>query len=295
VLLTVLITICTADPIKLPPPRMWKPPEVKLVEAGAEPRKALRYALKRGLNAEAALDADGTWRMHSGQGNANATLPALSTPFHLTVETPSQWGFRFSAASSKNAPGMEDDVVTARTMEALDGVNGTVTLDDRGVPLKLSIYPSQTDPLHQKDLTQIEVRSYYAMELARTAFMHLCTPFPTEAVGIGASWQLERPQTRGSISYVEVDTFTLRNVDASGVRLSVRHGGKPDPYGIIAPENLDLQVSGEGELDVAFAQPLPVRLDESLHLHAVTGPKNAARVEHEGALGSHFRLKESSK
>jgi hypothetical protein len=296
VLVTVILTLSqvAGDLQQLPPPRMWRPPQVKLIDPGAAPRAPLRYTLRKGLSTDASFESEGSWRIVNTHGTQTATLPTLSTPFHVTVSTPEQWTFRFQPGGVKAAKGSQADVVAEQTVQALDGVNGTVTFDDRGLAQKLSISPSPADPQHQQNDTQIEVRSYYAMEMARTAFMHLCTPFPSEPVGLGAVWEVERPQTRGSISYTEVTRFTLRALDKTSVTLEVHHGGKPDPYGIIAPEQLDLLVTGEGETKIEFSRPLPVRLDETLTLHALTGPKSSQRVEHEGALASHLRLQENA-
>jgi hypothetical protein len=297
VLVTVILTLSqvAGDLQPLPAPRLWRPPVVKLVDAGAAPRAPLRYTLRKGLSADATFDSGGSWRIVNTQGTQSATLPTLSTPFHVTVAAPEQWTFRFQAGGAKTANGAAADVLAEQTVQALDGVNGTVTFDDRGLAQKLAIYPSPTDPQHQQNEAQIEVRSYYAMEMARTAFMHLCTPFPSEPVGLGAVWEVERPATRGSISYTEVTRFTLRAADKKSVTLEVHHGGKPDPYGVIAPEQLDLLVTGEGETKIEFSRPLPVRLDETITLHALTGPKSAQRVEHEGALASHLRLEENAR
>jgi hypothetical protein len=251
------VVALNAGDVKLPPPRPWRAPDVKLLSAGAEPRALLRYALTPDAGGHAELTSAGEWKV---QGEP-MPLPEQSLPFDVKVDKPGQWSFRLA-----------------------EGVSGTVTVDDRGLAQAVAVYPPATDLQHQADATKISVGSYYAMETVRTAFMHVLTPLPAEAVGPGAVWQVERPTTRGAVTYTEVATFTLVSRSADGgTKLSVRLGGKPDPS--VKVEGLQLDVSGEGELELQRTCPVPLRLEEKLRLRA-----RAGGTEHEGTVATHLRF-----
>ncbi|MBL8954848.1 MAG: hypothetical protein JNK82_28985 [Myxococcaceae bacterium] len=275
---------------KLAPPRLWRPPAVKLVSAGEAPLAPLRYALVKGAQGALDLAATGRWRVKTSNSEANTELPNLSTPFSYAVVSPGQFSFEFQEATSKGA-GSENDNATQGIISALKGVRGSVELDARGLAQKLSIMPSPLDAEFSQDSTRVTVGSHYALELARSAFMHVLTPLPDEPIGIGGSWQVERPQTRGTVSFTEVATYTLVSRDAKGAKLTVRFGGKPDPLAGIHPNQMELTVSGSGETDLEFARPFPVRIDDQLLIHALTGPKEThQRVEHEGTVTGHLQL-----
>ena len=274
---------------KMSPPRPWRPPAVKLLTAGAPPLLPLRYALARGGTGQLTLEAGGRWRLKTSSNQANTQLPSLDIRFTYSVDAPDRFSFEFLTATATGS-GAENDLATQGVLAALQGVSGTVQFDARGLAQKLSIRPSANDPEFSQDNRKVTVGTHYALEVARSAFMHLFTPFPDEPLGIGGTWQIERPQTRGTISYTEVATFTLVSRDASGAHLELRLGGKPDPLSGIHPAQIDLLVSGGGKADIEFARPFPVSLDDQVTIHAVTGPQDAQRVEHEGAMTGRLQL-----
>ncbi len=285
-----ILTALLADgALKTLPPRPWAAPLVTLVDAGAKERQPLRYRLKRGAGA-AELTGAGSWYITVAAGRSGGPLPSISTPFEVTVESPTLWSFSFQAASA-TGEGLTQDPVTPLIMKAIEGVHGQVTVDDRGLASKLAIFPSSSDSQHRDDVNKIEMASYYAMQMARTAFMHHVVPFPGEPVGLGAVWKVERPQTRGMISYLEVATYTLKARTAEQVTLGVALSGKEDPASPVRPGELTLHVAGDGELVVDLAAPLPARLDEKLVISAVVGPKHERRTEHEGSMSNQFRYR----
>lgn len=283
-----VITFISAEP-KLPAPRLWRPPEVKLVSAGAPPLAPMRYALAKQGEGSFTLEAGGRWRMKTSSAEATSELPSLSLPFSYTVEAPTKFAFEFGAAQV-TGPRAGQEAATQAILDLLKGVRGTVQFDARGLAQSVSIIPSANDPEFARDFNKVTVGTHYALELGRSAFMHLLTPLPEEPIGVGATWRVERPQTRGTISYTEVATFTLVSRDANGARLSMTLGGKPDPLGGVRPDQIDIAVSGGGDVDVEFARPFPVRLEDKVSLHAFTGPRDAQRVEHEGAMTGRLQL-----
>src|SRR5207248_38909 len=157
-----------------------------------------------GGSGHAELTGEGTWRITESSVPHDGPLPFFSMPFDVAVQSPQTWTFKFARPTVR---GDEDDPLRPVLFTLLEGVNGTVTTDERGLASKLSLQPSPLDAEHARDATKIQVGSYYVLEVVRSAFMHLLVPFPAEAVGIGASWQVERPATRGSLTYLEVGTF----------------------------------------------------------------------------------------
>lgn len=274
---------------KLSPPRPWRPPAVKLLSAGAPPLLPVRYALTRGGAGQLTLDAGGRWRMKTSSNEANSELPNIAISFTYTVDGPDKFSFEFVTATASGAR-VANDLATQGVLAALQGVRGNVQFDARGSPLKLSIMPSANDAEFSQNSQKVTVGTHFALEVARSAFMHLFTPFPDEPLGIGGTWQIERPQTRGSVSYTEVATFTLVSRDATRAHLELRLGGKPDPLAGVHPGQIDLVVSGGGKVDVEFARPFPVSLDDQVSIHAFTGPHDSQRVEHEGTMTGRLTL-----
>ncbi len=283
-----VVTFISAEP-KLPAPRLWRPPDVKLVSAGTPPLTPMRYALAKQGQGGFSLEASGRWRVKTSSGEATSMLPDLLLPFTYTVEAPAKVVFEFGDAKV-TGPRASQEAATQAILDQLEGVRGSVQFDARGLAQSLSIMPSPNDPEFARDTSKVTVGTHYALEIARSAFMHLFTPLPDEPIGVGASWRVERPQTRGTISYTEVATFTLVSRDADRAKLSVRLGGKPDPLGGLRPDHIDVEVGGEGEVELEFARPFPVRLEDKLSIHAFTGPRDAQRVEHEGAMTGRLQL-----
>jgi len=292
VALSVAALICaqTGAGTKLPPPRLWRPPVVTLLSPGEAPLAPLRYALVKGGEGQLDLEGSGQWRVKTSSNEANAPLPSLMIPFRYSVDSATQFSFEFQEARA-SGPTADQDHATAGILMALQGVAGNVEFDARGLAQKVSIRPSPLDPEFARDQKKVTVGTHYALELARSAFMHLLTPLPEQPIGVGASWQVERPQTRGTVSYTEVATFTLVSRDKNRAKLSVRLGGKPDPLAGVHPDQIDLSVTGTGEAELEFVRPFPVRLLDTVSIHAFTGPRESPqRVEHEGSLTGHLHL-----
>jgi hypothetical protein len=256
--------VAFAQTLAPPVDRPYEPPTVRLLSAGAAPRAALRYALRR--TEDATIVASGEWKMATPAGSSTSTFPVFTTPVHLTP-VKGQVDFRWVAPSFTGPPpGSRLEQQSQQLMGGLDGSGGVYSADARGIISRFLLHPGPNDAL--VDAGTIQQRSLYALQMGREMISLLAVPLPEEPVGLGARWQIERVAVRGMMSFIQVTTFTLEARGPGTLEVSYRFGGKWDPGCGLAESELSLGVSGGGKATVDLAAPLPVALADEINVTA---------------------------
>ena len=281
-MLTLASAVALAE--DLPPPRPWLPPSVKLISNGAVPRKALRYQLVEGTIGVLDTTSGGTWRVADQAADNHTTMPTISVPIQVTVTSPGTLNYRLLACTAATAKGEPTDVVTASLVDVAEGVAGSLKLSAQGVASEVNVYPGPKDSQHREDPKTIERRSQYAMEMVRTLLTHAFIPLPAEPVGLGARWQVERHTARGTLTYLEVATYTVTAIDGRRLGLIATIGGRHDPASNLRPEELDLDVSGTDTISIDLGLPMPVSVNEKVELTGRVGLKTSKRAIHAGTI-----------
>lgn len=240
--------------------RPHEPPSVKLISAGTKPLAPLRYGLKNPQ--QLTILASGDWRMSAPVGSSTSTFPNLTTPVVLTPHK-SAIQYDWLASSFTGPPaGSKLETMTGLLLSGLDGSGGLFKADARGIIEGFMLKPGPNDTT--LDAGTMQKRSVYALQMGKGMLGLLVVPLPEEAIGLGGKWQVERLAIRGSLSFIQVTTYTLEARVGDVLELSYRFGAKWDPGCGFKQSELKLAISGGGKATVDLALPLPSALVDEI-------------------------------
>ncbi len=187
-------------------------PEITLLDAGAEPRRVLRYQIPEGATDHIQI----TQRVETtltleGQRMGSPTAFPIVTRMSFGPTSRAENGdvvapFRVDAMELGRGEGMTDAAqrAAAAAVEPLVGTTGSLQTDARGRVIRSNIdVPPGVTPQMASTL-----------ENMRKAMVDAGVPFPEEAVGAGARWQLRKHITRRGLQVEIVATYTLRELTA---------------------------------------------------------------------------------
>lgn len=170
--------------------------QVKLLEAGAEPRKVLRLKPKPGDQQTLVLTIKTGMSMKLGDiPDQKMKLPAMEMTINTTVKEVSSDGDITYEVKFLDGSVAEDAEVMPQISEGmkaslanLKGTSGTAKMSSRGVGKELDI----------KAPEGADAQTKQALEQVKQSVASLGAPFPVEAVGIGAKWEAKIPfQSQG--------------------------------------------------------------------------------------------------
>lgn len=257
-------------------PAAGAPPAFKLVSAGAEPRRALRYRLAAGVTHTLVM----TMRMSIGVEVDGREAPVQRTPairmvLECRVREADERAMRLEFSAPQPPELLETEGVPPAMIEAmrkglgpLSSMRGQVEATSRGVVTKARVeFGPGLDPGASQMLQSMQ----QSMEQASV-------PLPEEAVGAGARWKmLQRVQGSG-ITIYQVASFTLERIEGQIATLAVtveQLGPRQDmqmpggPGGARA-ELASMHGRGEGRSAVDLRSPVPrssVDLDSTLRMN----------------------------
>ncbi len=182
-------------------------PTIKLLDAGSAPRKALRFHVKAGDKESTAVTMKIGETFMAGQ---SMKTPAIKMPMDIAIQgiAPNKditYEMTMGEASITNdsdaAPGMVAEMKSS--VEGLKGSTAVGIVSDRGiskqVDMKLSTNASPT--LQQ------------TMDQMKESLAHMSAPFPEEAVGSGAKWEVKSQIKSGGIRINQTATYQLVSLD----------------------------------------------------------------------------------
>lgn len=193
--------------------------EVKLLEPGAEPRKALRLHPVAGEKQRVEI----TLKMSTLSQTGTNKLPAMQLPtVTLTVETAvrkvGENGEISFEMTLQDAVVSDDPAGIAQVGEALKkvfagakGASGSGLITSRGFSRGVELrVPSGGD-----------FQSGQLLEELKQFFVQLMPPLPEEAVGIGAKWQVKMPIQSKGVTLNQSATYEL--VSLEGDQLGTKY------------------------------------------------------------------------
>lgn len=191
---------------------------VKLLDAGAEPRKVLRIHAAPGNKQTLAV----TTKMAMDIGVAGASaqamkLPAIKMTMDVTVKSVSGEGdmayeMVIADASVADEPGTLPQIAEAMkaALGSVKGVASTGTMSSRGVSkggeMKL---PPGADP-----------QTRQATDLMKESLSSISLSLPEESVGPGAKWEVKQALKSQGMTIQQTATYELASVE--GERLTVK-------------------------------------------------------------------------
>lgn len=245
-------------------------PQVRLLEAGAEPRNVLRLHPKPGdkqnlsMTMKIAMDT----RMGDMPGQA-MKMPAMNMTLEVTVKSITTEGdisyeMVMGEATIAEEPGTLPQVAQAMksALANLKGLSGTGTISSRGVSKGIDFKaPAGADPQASQMFDQ-----------AKGSFATLAVPFPEEAIGPGGKWEVKTTLKSQGMTIEQTANYQLLTVE--GERLTARctiaqHAANQKIQNPAMPGlALDLTkmtANGTGELTSDLGQLLPSAGTMDLH------------------------------
>jgi hypothetical protein len=189
--------------------------QVKLLEAGAEPRQVLRLHPKPGDHQTLNLIMNVNMAVKAGQAESpSMKLPPMKMALEATVKNVAENGditfdMVTGEASVADEPGGIPQVVDAMktALAKFKGVSGTGKMSNRGfgkgVEMKV---PPDADPQLRQSIDQM-----------KEAFSRFTAPLPEEAVGAGARWEAKIPIKEQGMTLDQTTVYDLVSLEGDRV------------------------------------------------------------------------------
>ena len=237
-------------------------PVIKLVEPGAEPRKAIRYKLTKGTEQLIDNTTDMAQTMAVGEmKQPTMELPTMTIYMKVKVVDVKDDQATITADIVGNDIAAKEGgnpMMITMMKQAFDGMTGTsltVTMSDRGEIVAGEIkVPEGAEPVIRQQLESIQ-----------QSLGQLAMPFPQEPIGQGAKWSVTTNMNTGGIDQVVVYTVTLDKVEGDKVMLTTAissEAGKQEAKLPGMPPDMkaelqSLKMTGSGSQTSAMGLPLP--------------------------------------
>lgn len=191
-----------------------------VLDAGAEPREALRYKIAPGTTTTATMEFGLASLATSRKGAALSVTPGVR--LHI-VSGPSMQGKRGSTrfdvrivkAEAIIPPGLDPAVAQDlnKSASVLNNVGGWVEVDDLGTI-------QRTELNEAAKRSDVPVRLLVMIINARTSLARVV--LPAEPVGAGARWEARKDLVLYGFKVSQVDTYTLTEKVGDELKLNVQ-------------------------------------------------------------------------
>ena len=225
------VAVGTAQPPAEPDGQVRSPSPVKLLEPGTAPRQSLRLAPLLGAHQVVDLLMRVTnERVMDGNKIPVNQAPAMKMSFEMVVTdiSPGQVSYAFECidADLVGDPAAPDPMLPMmrEAILPLIGLRGTGVLSDRAQSLRTTVSrPAQIDPMVEPHLDGIQ-----------RLLEQLTMPFPTEAVGIGAKWEITNTLDQDGFEVQQTVVCTLAASDGRTIEIDVEIVQRADPQPMVA-------------------------------------------------------------
>ena len=207
---------------------------VVLLDAGAEPRAALRYKIADGTTTKSNMDFTMATLATTDDAAALSVVPGVrlhivSGPA-MSTDNGVKFGVKITKAEAAIPQGLDPEVAAdlQKSASVLDDVGGTVEMNDRGMTLAASLNDKAKSP-------DIPVRLLTMIVNARTTLSRVV--LPAEAVGLGARWEARKEIELYGFKINQVDTYTLVEKVGDEIKLNVTVTQNALPQSVEFPED----------------------------------------------------------
>ena len=195
-------------------PAIGSPALIKLIDAGAQPRKALRYAIPATFKGGMDMSMSMAMNVSVMGQSMPMNLPMLKMSADVAATNvagngDTSYTLAFSGVTVEAGADANPALAAALqgVQSAITGIKGTATISNRGTVKSAKIDSGDAGQVQQMlgELTsQVE---------------NLATAFPEEAVGVGAKWETRQAmKTAGQFSFQKTITEVL-SIDGSVIKL----------------------------------------------------------------------------
>jgi hypothetical protein len=238
--------------------------QIKLLDAGVEPRTLLRLQAKPGDKQTLGMTMKISMDMEMDGMPAQAIkMPAITMDMELTVKDVSADGdityeTSMGDATVADEPGVMPQVTEAikTSLASVKGLTGTGTISSRGLGKSTDMkLPPGADPQMRQ-----------AMEQMQESFSTIMTGLPEEAVGPGARWEVKMPIKSQGMNITQTTTYQLASVegDVLDIKNTLEQHAANQKIQNPAMPGLKVDVtkmtgSGTGDTKINLTQVLPAQ------------------------------------
>lgn len=206
---------------------------VKVLKAGAQPRKALRYdfasvkpqSLEMVMKMEMAISL-------GAFSQPPVTVPPVRMGMRIEPEKVLKDGvlryrFKLDEATVDESPDAAANMVAAMktALASTKGLSGWAEVTPRGFTRKAEIVvPPKADP-QMKDM----------ISKMKQQIQQMSAPLPAEAVGVGASWVVTQPIKTDELELIQTASYTLKSFDDGVAMLDITIKQDAPPQDITSP------------------------------------------------------------
>ena len=245
-------------------------PEVKLLQAGAKPRKKLRLHPKPGDQQTVEMTLKMAMDIQVGEMPSQPMkMPLMKMTMNLTVKSVSHdasitYEMVMTDVSVADEADALPQVVEAMksSLAGLKGLSGTGVMSDRGLNqcLEMKVPPGADAQLRQ------------ALEQAKNAFSQMAAPLPEAAVGPGAIWEFKEPIVSQGMTMDQTATYQLLSREGQRVSLksTIVQSAAKQKIQNPAVQGLQLDLTsmagnGKGDLTLELLKTLPLMATGDVH------------------------------
>lgn len=272
---------------------------VRLVEAGAEPRKAMRYTTQVGAEQRANLAMTTELELGATGQKMPTALPKTRMTIGAKVTAVDPTGKRHFGLTIDEADVAEGAEVgstragekLAEVIRGMKGLKGDKVASERGVSHQFTLAaPAGSEGIMATAALKPVVQGF------ERAIDQMTVPFPDEAIGVGAKWEVTQKVVEAGMTLDQTTAFEVTAVKGEVVSLRftvtlAAPAGKLESTfaGGLVAQVKSLTGSGDGTIEVDLGKVLPVamkannRIAMSLELD-VPKEKRALEVEMRVAL-----------
>lgn len=262
-----------------PPPAVELPgPDIKVLEAGAEPREPLRLALKPGQTQTMVMTMKMGMAMEIGPQKAPPTsIPPMQMTMNLNVKEITPEGdirtdFVLESIEVLPDPTAMPVVVDAmKTMlQSMSKISGSQVITPRGIGKSAQFnMPPDINPQIQQTIDGMQRQ-----------INQLAVPFPEEPVGVGARWTVTQHLEQQGMRLDQVATWELVKREGTTITLanSLIQSAAPQPMNApglppgtsVMLEALESKGKGDVEADLTQLSPLKSKVGLEMHMRMLT-------------------------
>jgi hypothetical protein len=258
--------------------------QVKLLDAGAEPRAVLRLHPKTGDKQTLGMTMKIAMNIKAGEMPEQAMkLPAITMPMDVTVKSVADNGdityeMVMGEASLSDEPGAAPMVAEAMksSISKLNGLTGTGIVSNRGITKSVEMkIPADADP---------QIRQ--VMDQMKESFSNVGVLLPEEAVGPGAKWEAKMPLKSQGMTIAQTLRYQLAAIEGERLAAKMEISQSAANQKIQSPAMPGLKVdltrmegTGAGDLTLDLAQVLPSQLTMDMHSEMSMGMNIAGQKQ----------------
>ncbi|MGB3494470.1 MAG: hypothetical protein WBA57_17210 [Elainellaceae cyanobacterium] len=250
--------------------------EPVVLNAGAEPRQMLRMTPTVGAEQRTIMDMTTEVAIAiDGLSQPSFTAPGTRLVMDSVVTDIDDAGlitldFAYSDVQMNGDPGLPPQVMELMRSQisSMIGTTGTIVVDDQGATQSFTLVaPANAEPM---------VRA--SMEQMAQSFQQISSPFPAEAVGVGAVWQVPQEIVINGSAINSLATFELVEIEGDRIQLavSIEQTGNisisdmlPIPDSVSVSDQ-SLTSTGAGRTFIDLNQMMPLGSDLTVNTQSTT-------------------------